>query len=59
VIQADYDPGMAPEEAARLAELARARKKVAPAEVVRAVDGDRQAVSSRVAAAIAEWIKKI
>ena len=47
VIQADYDPGMAPEEAARLAELASARKKAPTAEVVRAADGDRQAVSSR------------
>lgn len=59
IVQADYDRGIAPEETARLEELARARKKVVPAEVVRAADADRKVASAKVAAAIAEWIRKI
>ena len=66
IIQGDLDPGVPSAEADRLAELARARKKAQPPEVVHIPDVDHTlspartgAVSPRVAAAIAEWIKKL
>lgn len=59
IVQGDLDPNVAPAEADRLAELARARKKAPPAEVVHVPDADHRLVSPKVASAIAEWIKKL
>jgi uncharacterized protein len=66
IIQGDLDTAMPPGEAERLADLAKARKKVPPPQVVLLAGvnqtlspgGDRT-VSPQVAAAIADWIKKI
>ncbi len=59
IVHGDLDPNVPPAEADRLAELARARKKAPPSEVVHIPDADHTLVSPRVAAAIAEWIKKV
>jgi uncharacterized protein len=59
IVHGDLDPNVPPAEADRLAELARARKKIPPAEVVHIADADHKLASPRVAAAIAEWIKKL
>jgi pimeloyl-ACP methyl ester carboxylesterase len=60
IIQGDLDQTIPPAEADRLAELARARKKTRrPPEVVHIPDADHKLVSPKVAAAIAEWIKKL
>ena len=59
IVQGDLDPNVPPAEADRLAELARARKKIPPAEVVHISDADHKLVSPKVATAIAEWIKKL
>ena len=59
IVQGDLDPNVPPAEADRLAELARARKKTAPPEVVHIPDVDHKLASPKVAAAIAEWIKKL
>jgi pimeloyl-ACP methyl ester carboxylesterase len=59
VIQGDLDPLVPPAEADRLAELARARKNAPPLEVVHIPDADHRLASPKVAAAIAEWMKKL
>jgi len=59
IIQGDLDPYVPPAEAERLAELARARKKAPPTEVVHVTDADHKLASPKIAAAIAEWIKKL
>ena len=74
IIQGDLDPNVPPTEADRLTELARARKKAPPAELVHIPDVDhtlspasggpersalQRTVSPRVAAAIGQWIKKL
>jgi pimeloyl-ACP methyl ester carboxylesterase len=66
ILQADRDPNVPAQEADRLAELARARKKAPPAEVVHIPDinhtltaAGTKTVSPKVAEAIAEWIKKL
>jgi uncharacterized protein len=66
ILQADRDPNVPAQEADRLAELARARKKAPPAEVVHIADinhtltaAGTKTVSPKVAEAIAEWIKKL
>ena len=59
IIQGDLDRNIPPAEADRLAELARARKKAPPAEVVHIPDVDHTLASPKVAAAIADWIKKL
>jgi uncharacterized protein len=59
IIQGDLDRNVPPSEADRLAELARARKKAPPVEVVHIPDADQKLVSPKVASAIAEWIKKL
>jgi pimeloyl-ACP methyl ester carboxylesterase len=59
IVQGDLDLNVPPAEADRLAELARARKKVPPAEVVHIPDADHKLASPKVASAIAEWIKKL
>lgn len=59
IVQGDLDLNVPPAEADRLAELARTRKKVLPPEVVHVPDADQKLVSPKVAAAIAEWIKKL
>jgi fermentation-respiration switch protein FrsA (DUF1100 family) len=66
IIQGDLDTVMPPGEADRLAELAKARKKVSAPEVIHvpavnqslSAGGDRT-VTPQVAAGIADWIKKI
>ena len=59
IIQGDLDPYVPPAEADRLAGLARARKKAPPTEVVHVTDADHKLASPKIAAAIAEWIKKL
>jgi fermentation-respiration switch protein FrsA (DUF1100 family) len=59
IVQGDLDPNVPASEADRLAELARARKKAPPTEVLRVPDADAKLASPKVAAAIAEWIKKL
>jgi pimeloyl-ACP methyl ester carboxylesterase len=59
IIQGDLDRNVPATEADRLAELARARKKAPPPEVVHIPDADHKLASPRVATAIAEWIKKL
>lgn len=74
IIQGDLDTNVPPTEADRLAELARARKKTPPAELVHIPDVDHtlsppsggpersalpRTVSPKVAAAIAQWIRKL
>jgi pimeloyl-ACP methyl ester carboxylesterase len=59
IIQGDLDPNVPPAEGDRLAELARARKKTPAPEVVHIPDADHKLVSPKVAAAIADWIKKL
>jgi dipeptidyl aminopeptidase/acylaminoacyl peptidase len=59
IIQGDLDSKVPPGEADRLAELARARKKAPPTEVVHIPDADQKLVSPKIAASIAEWIKKL
>ena len=59
IVHGDLDPNVPPAEAEKLAELARARKKIPPAEVVHVPDADHKLVSPKVASAIAEWIKKL
>lgn len=59
IVQGDLDVLVPPTEADRLAELARARKKAPPVEVVHVADADHKLASPKVAAAIADWIKKM
>jgi fermentation-respiration switch protein FrsA (DUF1100 family) len=66
ILQGDRDTEMPSDEAERLAALAKARKKVAPPEVVHIADvnqvllaSNQRTVSDKVPAAIAEWIKKM
>src|SRR5450759_711519 len=66
IIQADQDPSVLPAEAEHLAEFARARRKIPPPEVVHLPDANQtlapagsRTVSPKVAAAIADWIKKL
>jgi uncharacterized protein len=59
IVQGDLDPFVPPAEADRLAELARARKKAPPVEVVHVPDADHKLASPKVASAIADWIKKL
>jgi pimeloyl-ACP methyl ester carboxylesterase len=59
IIQGDLDQNVPPAEADRLAELARARKKAPPPEVIHVPDADHKLLSPKVATAIAEWIKKL
>jgi uncharacterized protein len=66
IVQGDQDTSVPAQEADRLAELARARKKAAPPELAHIPDvnhalvptGDKT-VSPKVATALAEWIKKL
>lgn len=66
IVHGDLDTAIPPGEADRLAEIAKARKKLPPPEVVRlarvnqslAQGGDR-ILTPQLAAAIADWIKKI
>jgi uncharacterized protein len=66
ILHAELDANVPATEADRLAALASARKKIPPPEVIKipgvtetlAASGDRL-VSPRVAAAIAEWLKKL
>jgi pimeloyl-ACP methyl ester carboxylesterase len=59
IVQGDLDPFVPPAEGDRLAEVARARKKSPPVEVVHVPDADHKLASPKVAAAIADWIKKL
>ena len=60
IVHGDLDPNVPPAEADRLAGTARARKKVAAGRsCVHIPDADQKLVSPKVAAAIAEWIKKL
>ncbi len=59
IVHGDLDQQVPPAEADRLAGLARARKKIPPAEVVHVADANHTLASPKVAAAIAEWIKKL
>jgi pimeloyl-ACP methyl ester carboxylesterase len=66
IVQADMDARMPAEEADRLAEAAKARRKTAPPEVLHLPNanetlapGGAKTISPRIATAIAEWIKKI
>ena len=59
VVHGDLDANIPSTEADRLAERARARKKAPPTEVVHVPDADHKLASPRIAAAIAEWIKKL
>jgi uncharacterized protein len=66
IIQGDLDPNVPAQEADRLAELARARKKATPSEVVHIPDANHalaapgtKSVNPKVAEAIAAWIKKL
>jgi uncharacterized protein len=66
IVQGDLDPNVPPSEAESLAELARARKKSTPPEVVHVPDANQtlapagsRTVSPKVASAIAEWMKKL
>jgi pimeloyl-ACP methyl ester carboxylesterase len=59
IIQGDLDQTVPPEEADRLAELARARKNAPPVEVIHILDADHRLLSPKVANAIANWIKKL
>ena len=66
IVQADLDTAIPAEEADRLAESAKARKKIAAPEVIHIPDvgqtlapqGSRT-ITPRIATAIAEWMKKI
>jgi uncharacterized protein len=66
ILHGDLDPTVPPDDADKLAQLARARKKARPPEVVHFPDvgntltpGGSGQVSGKVAEAIAEWIKKL
>jgi uncharacterized protein len=66
IVQADLDPEVARNDADRLAELAHSRKKGGPAEIVHLPEANQALVSQpaglvtpKVAAAIADWIKKL
>ena len=64
IIHGDLDPSIPAGEADKLAALAQARKKMAPPEVVHIPDANEAlsvqgALSPKVAAAIAEWIRKL
>jgi fermentation-respiration switch protein FrsA (DUF1100 family) len=66
VVQGDLDELVPRSEADRLAELARARKKAPPVEVVHVPDVDHtlsvpgsRTVTPGIAAAIADWVKKL
>jgi pimeloyl-ACP methyl ester carboxylesterase len=65
IVQGDADAQVAPASAERLASIARGRKKAGVVEVVHVpgmthgmVEGNERAVSSKLAPAIADWIKK-
>jgi len=66
ILHADLDPSVPPSEADKLGELAKARKKAPPSEVVHLPDltqalvpAGSTAVSPKAAEAIAAWIKKL
>lgn len=64
IVHGDLDASIPSGEAEKLAALAQARKKMAPPEVVHIPDADQAlsvkgALSPKVAAAVAEWIKKL
>ena len=59
IIHGDLDPAVPAAEADRLAELARARKKAPPVDLLHIPDADQKLSSPKVAAAIADWIKKL
>jgi pimeloyl-ACP methyl ester carboxylesterase len=59
IVHGDLDPSVPATEADRLAELARARKKAPPTEVVHIPDADHKLASPKVATGIADWIKKL
>lgn len=66
ILHADLDPSVPPSEADKLGELARARKKAAPTEVVHLPDLDHalatasvRSLSPKAADAIVAWIKKL
>ena len=66
IVQGDLDARIPAAEADRLAEAAKARKKIAPPEVIHLPDVGQtlapqgsKAITPRIAEAIAEWIKKI
>ena len=59
IIHGDLDPAVPAAEADRLAELARAGKKPPPVELLHIPDADQKLSGPKIAAAIAEWIKKL
>jgi fermentation-respiration switch protein FrsA (DUF1100 family) len=59
IIQGDLDRNVPAAEADRLAAAARSRKKSSPVELLHVPDADEKLASPKVAAAIAEWIKKL
>jgi pimeloyl-ACP methyl ester carboxylesterase len=66
VVQADLDRDVPTAEGDRLAQLARERKKAPAAEIVHIADAggtlgppEKNTISPKVSAAIAEWIKKL
>jgi pimeloyl-ACP methyl ester carboxylesterase len=66
IVHGELDSAIPPTEADRLAETAKTRKKVAAPEVIRLAGvnqslspGGERAVTPQLAAAIADWIKKI
>ncbi|HTM26391.1 MAG TPA: alpha/beta fold hydrolase [Vicinamibacterales bacterium] len=66
ILHADSDPNVPPSEAERLVELARARKKAGPAEIVHVsgvnhtlADQQTRATSPKIVSALVEWIRKL
>jgi fermentation-respiration switch protein FrsA (DUF1100 family) len=66
ILHPDLDPSVPPSEADKLGDLAKARKKAPPTEVVHLPDLDHalatagvRSVSPKAAEAIAAWIKKL
>ena len=66
ILHAELDPNIPPVEADRLAEIARARKKTAPPEVVKVPgvtntlgEPGGRTISPRVVSAIADFLKKL
>src|SRR5689334_5485056 len=66
ILHADLDPNVPPAEADKLGELAKARKKAPPVDVVHLPDVDHalatagaRQVDPKAAEAIAAWIKKL
>ncbi len=66
IVHGELDPNIPPVEADRLAALAKARKKAPPVEIVRLpgitqtlAAPNEKSVSARIAATIADWVKKL